>query len=132
MKVLFVLILSSLSFFAFVCEKSNPVVGSNKDVEISGLVFTIDRSYVSGTTMYANGTVRNDGSGKVTSPWFVEGQFYTDSTYTMKLGGSNIQITVPLNQGQGTVWNLSFTPSQISAQYYPRFKVSDLRGIYKN
>jgi len=132
MKLLFVLILSSLSFYAFSCGGwSNPVVGSNNDVVINGLVFTIDRSYVSGTTMYANGTVRNNGSVKVTSPWVIEGQFYTDSTYIIKIGGSNVQINVPLESGQGTLWSLSFYPSQ-GTQVYPNFKVGNLRGIYKN
>lgn len=133
MKLLFVLILSSLSFYAFSCGvESNPVVGSNKDVEISGLVFTVERSYISGTTMYASGTVRNNGPLKVTSPWVIEGQFYTDSTYIIKIGGSNVQINVPLESGQGTLWSLSLYPGQGNSQTYPNFKVGNLRGIYKN
>ncbi len=131
MKLHFVLLIASLSFFAFMCEKSDPVVGSNKDVEISGLVFTLDRSNISGATMYANGTVRNNGSGQVNSPWLVEGQFYTDSTYTMKLGGSNVQINVPLESGQGTIWSLSFYSNQGNIPTYPKFKVGNLRGIYE-
>jgi hypothetical protein len=104
MKKKYIFIFVSLPFFAFLCEKNgeDTVVGSNKDVEISGLTFTIDRSYISGLTMYANGTVRNESSAEVTSPWFVEGQFY--SFY--------------LNQG--------------NTQTYPEFKIGNLRGIYKN
>jgi hypothetical protein len=133
-RINIIFILICLPFLAFVCEssKEDTVVGSNKDVEISGLTFTIDRSYVSGLTMYANGTVRNEGSAKVTSPWFVEGQFYTDSTYSLKLGGDNVQISVPLDHGQGTIWNLSFYLNQGTTQIYPEFKIGNLRGIYKN
>jgi hypothetical protein len=133
MKTVYVFILASMSFLAFICEpiKQNPIVGSTKDIEISGLVFIVDRTYVSGVTMYVNGTVRNNAPGRITAPWYVEGQFYSDSTYSLKLGGANVQINVPIDQGQSTLWNLSFTPSQ-SAQYYPKFKVGDLRGVYKN
>jgi hypothetical protein len=132
MKTVIVVLFFGMSFIAFLCEpaKQDPVVGSNKDVEISGLAFIIDRSYVSGTTMYVNGTVRNNASGTITPPWYVEGQFYSDSTHSLKLGGANVQINVPLSQGQSTLWNLAYTPA-LSAQYYPNFKVGDLRAVYK-
>lgn len=123
--------LTSLLFFGFFCEVSSPVVGSDQDVQIINLVFTVGSTSLSGQTMYASGTVRNSGSTKVSSPWYVEGQFYTDSTYSLKLGGGNTQIIVPLDPGQSTLWNLSCTPPQGSAQNYPAFRVRDLRGVYK-
>ena len=129
-----ILILVCFPFLAFLCEtsKEDPVIGSTNDVEIRGLVFSIDTSYISGLTMYAYGTVRNESSAKVTSPWYVEGQFYTDSTYSLKLGGTNVRINVPLDHEQGTIWSLSFYLDQGNTRIYPEFKIGNLRGIYKN
>ncbi len=131
MKAISLLMLTSLLFLGFMCEGSSPVVGSDQDVQINSLAFAITSTSLSGQTMYASGTVRNYGSTKVSSPWYVEGQFYADSTYALKLGGDNTQINVPLDPGQSTIWNLSFTLPQGSAQNYPAFKVRDLRGIYR-
>jgi hypothetical protein len=132
MKSFFVLIAVSMIFLAPACLRVSPVVGSDSDIEIIGLSFTIDKTYISGSSMYANGTVRYSGETKISSPWIIEGQFYTDSTYTMKLGGSYVQINVPLEPGQGTVWSLTFYPNQGNTQTYPKFKVGNLRGIYKS
>ncbi len=131
MKAISLLMLTSLLFLGFMCEGSSPVVGSDQDVQINSLAFTVTSTSLSGQIMYASGTVRNYGSTKVSSPWYVEGQFYADSTYALKLGGDNTQINVPLDPGQSTIWNLSFTLPQGSAQNYPAFKVRDLRGIYR-
>ncbi len=131
MKAISFLMLTSLLFLGFMCEGSSPVVGSDQDVQINSLAFTVTSTSLSGQIMYASGTVRNYGSTKVSSPWYVEGQFYADSTYALKLGGDNTQINVPLEPGQSTLWNLSFTLPQGSAQNYPAFKVRDLRGIYR-
>ena len=131
MKAISLLLLTSLLFFGFFCEESSPVVGSDQDVQIINLGFTVTSTSLSGQTMYASGIVRNNGTTKVSSPWYVEGQFYSDSTYTLKLGGGNTEITVPLDPGQSTPWDLTCTPSQGLGQNYPAFRVHDLRGIYK-
>jgi hypothetical protein len=133
MKQVWIFILSSILLLVSSCQKTpNSVVGSDTDIEIIGLTFTVTRTYINYSTMYAEGIARYSGSTKISSPWFIEGQFYTDSTYTIKLGGSNEQISVPLEPNQGTLWKLSFYPSQGTAQSYPDFRVGDLRGVYKN
>lgn len=132
-KYFFFFIFSSLIFFA--CDQSaDSTVGSSKDTPISGLSFTIDTVYLDGSTpkLVAKGKVKNLSSIKVSSPWYVEGQFYSDSTYTLKLGGNNTQIGVPLSTSQETFWTISFASNNVDVRLYPNARIADLRGIYKN
>jgi hypothetical protein len=110
------------------------VVGSSGDQVISGLAFFLDTTYVDGSgqgTLIAKGTVRNNGSYNVSSPWYLEGQFYTDATLRTKLGGNYVQVGVPLSPGQQTLWTLTFTSSNTDVRQFPGFRVGDMRGIYK-
>jgi hypothetical protein len=110
------------------------VVGSSADYTISGLAIRVDTTYVDGAgqgRLVAKGTVRNNGSSGVTSPWYIEGQFYTDGTFLTKLGGNYTQVGVPLSGGQQTIWTLTFSSGNTDVRQYSGFRVGDLRGTYK-
>lgn len=89
-----------LSFVFISCQKTDSTVGSSSDKQINSLSFTIDTAYVDGANsqLVAKGKVKNNGSITVTSPWYVEAQFYTDDTYSTKLGGNYTQIGVPISK----------------------------------
>jgi len=108
--------------------------GSSKDTQISNLEFTIDSTYLQGSpaALVAQGKVKNKGTSTITSPWYVEAAFFTDSTLTTKLGGNNAQILVALSTNQQTFWKVQFSSSNVNVLSYPKFKVSEIRGIYKN
>jgi hypothetical protein len=122
-----------ISVLIISCEESEPVVGSTQDTAISNLSFTVDTTYleVSTSQLIARGTVKNNGNSSVSSPWYVEAQFYTDATLRTKLGGSYTQIGVPLSRGQSTFWTINYSSSNVDVKNYPNFAVGDLRGIYK-
>ena len=132
-----VYLLLAAAFALAACEMESgegTVVGSPSDQVIAGLTFTVDTTYVDGSgggTLVAKGKVRNAGNSTATSPWYVEGQFYTDRTKQLKLGGNYVRIGVPLGPGQGTLWTLTFSSSANDVRQYPGFTVGDLRGIYK-
>ena len=124
--------LPAVLFFAFSCTPApNALVGSSADTQIPNTVVSIDTTYISYGSLYAQGIVRNNGASQISSPWYVECQFYTDSTYTIKLGGNYTEIYVPLDPGQGTFWKVGFSSSNVTVQNYPLFKVKDQRAIYK-
>ncbi len=115
-------------------EGNNTVVGSSNDTPVYVVTFSVDTTYIDGSgsaTMVAKGRASNVGKTSVSSPWYIEGQFYTDPTFHTKLGGSNTEVGVPLSPGQSTVWTLRFSSSNINAHDYPEFRVGDLRGVYK-
>lgn len=109
MKKLPLLLLLSCAFFCNNCDSVNgTTVGSSQDAQISNMSFTIDTTYISGSSLFAKGKVQNIGTATRTPPWYVEAQFYTDASYTFKLGGNSTQISVPLSPGQGTFWTITF------------------------
>lgn len=128
-SILFILLI--IFVFTF-CDSSDNIVGTNNDVEINNVSFTIDTTYLQSSVLYAKGTATNLGSTSIQSPWYVEAQFYTNSSYKLKMGGNYTRIGVPLEPYQSTFWSLSFSTSTIDVSEYPNFRISDLRAIYKN
>ena len=112
------------------CETSDPIVGDPGVPTINNVSFTVTELSVSNDRLTASGKVRNNSSVKITPPWYVEGQFYTDSTLTLKLGGDVTQISVPLEKGVETLWTLQYSSQNISEGNYPSFRVSNLRAYY--
>lgn len=132
-QTVFIGIVLSISLMS--CEQSGQaVVGSTNDTEIRNVLFQVDTTYVSNspTSMVAKGTAKNTGSTTISSPWYVEAQFYTDVTFQTKLGGNYTQIGVPLSNGQQVLWSISLTSTTIDVRQYPNFRVKDFRAIYKN
>lgn len=70
-----------VSFVMISCEESEPVVGSTQETSIANLSFTVDTTYLdaANSRLVAKGSVKNNWSSQVTSPWYVECQFYTNA-----------------------------------------------------
>ncbi len=132
------LILAAFAALAFAsCEvnSGSTVVGSGSDTQINGVSFTVDTLYVDASgsgQLVARGLVKDSTVSSISVPWYVEGQFYTDSTYTTKLGGNDTEIKVPLSQGQSTFWTIYFYTSTVDVRQFPNFRIGNLRAIYKN
>ena len=123
-----------LAILAIQCQPAtNTEVGSPSDTQIPSMLISVDSTYVSYYgTLVARGTVTNQGKSTISPPWYVECQFYTDSTFALKMGGNNTQISLPLSPGQGTFWSISFSSTNVTVQNYPNFRVGNLRAVYKN
>ena len=104
------------------------------DGGISNVTFSIDTTYMvaSPGMLVARGLAKNAGTVTISSPWYVECQFYTDSTLLVKLGGNDTQIGVPLSPGQSVYWAISFSSGNVDVRRFPDFTVSDMRALYKN
>lgn len=133
MKLTFYISIVLLVLIIVSCDSNDSVVGSEDDTKITNLSFTITSTTLEASSkrLVAKGTVKNNGNSNVTSPWYVEAQFFTDSTLTVKLGGSNTQIGVPISKGQSTFWTIYFSSENVDVTKYPDFAVGELRGIYK-
>lgn len=114
-------------------EPKESIVGSSGDTEIRNISFQVDTLYIDSEAVaaVARGKVRNVGSTTISAPWYIEAQFYTDSTYRTKMGGNYTQIRAPLSSGQETFWTISFSSNNVDVREYPNFRVKDLRAIYK-
>ena len=129
-NILFILLV--IVAFTFCDTESDSIVGSVEDVEINNVSFIVDSTYEEASKLYATGRATNLGTENIESPWYVEAQFYTNSSYAYKLGGNYTEIGVPLEPYQSTFWTITFSSSTIDVNQYPDFRVSDLRAIYKD
>ena len=110
----------------------NNVIGSDDDTELNNLEFTQIVKAVSDSELTVTGQVKNTGTTKVSSPWYVEGMFYTDTTFTFILGGDNQRQNVPLEPEVSISWTLSYSSSEVLESDYPNFGFRNLRGFTKN
>ena len=123
-------ILVILSIFLFI--SCNNTVGSDDVNELTNLEFTIDdEKEVTTTALIVKGSVINTGTTKVSSPWHIEGMFYSDNNFTTILGGASQTINVPLESGVSYNWTLSFSSSDIIESEYQTFGFRNLRGYIK-
>jgi hypothetical protein len=113
------------------CKDSSPVVGSAEVNPITTASFTVTGFQATGTELSATGRVRNNGSARISPPWYIEGIFYSDSTLTLQLGGRNMTMNVSLDPGVETLWTLQFSDDSIIESDYPNFRVSNLRAYYR-
>ena len=87
----------------------------------------------------ASGTVVNIGEDTLFKnqymldpTWFVEGTFYTDSTFTQSIGTSRDMMGVDLTPGDTTTWSMSITDSTVCTLDYPNFTVNNLKVYIEN
>ncbi len=108
-------------------------VGPPPGTGIAGVSFTVDTTYmlVNPATLVAKGTVKNTGTGNISSPWYVTCFFYSDSTMSAILGNNDNQIGVPLSPGQSTFWMITLSSTNVDVRRFPDFKVGDFSAVYK-
>ncbi len=106
----------------------NNTIGSDDVIELTNLEFSIDEKEVTSTALIVKGSVINTGITKVSSPWYIEGMFYSDSNFTTILGGASQMINVPLESGVNYNWTLSFSSSDFLESEYQNFGFRNLRG----
>ena len=107
----------------------NNTIGSDDVNELTNLEFTIDdEREVTSTALIVKGSVINTGTIKVSSPWHIEGMFYSDTNFTTILGGASQTINVPLESGVNYNWTLSFSSGDFLESEYQSFGFRNLRG----
>ena len=107
----------------------NNTIGSDDVNELTNLEFTIDdEKDVTSTALIVKGSVINTGTTKVSSPWYIEGMFYSDTNFTTILRGASQTINVPLESGVNYNWSLSFSSNDIIESEYQYFGFRNLRG----
>ena len=113
------------------CEQSPALTGSEDVVVLPGAQFTINSLTIVDNALVAAGAVRNGGTTNYSPYWYAEGDFYSDSTYTFKLGGAVQTFSFVLSGGESTALQLRFTSTNMDVNVYPKFRVKNLRA-YRN
>ena len=84
-------------------------------------------------TLQVTGMITNTGDTTILAPWSVEAEFYSDSTFTLILGGDQESFNVNLQSGVSRYWTLTYSPEEVTAPNYPNFAIDNFRAfISKN
>ena len=99
---------------------------------INDVEWTLDtlfyHNYLTATVM-----VTNMGDATILEPWFGEAEFYSDSTFTLILGGDQQSFNVNLQTGVATQWTLNYSSQDKVESDYPNFAINNFRAfISKN
>jgi len=122
------LALSMISIFQN-CEQGLVTTGE-QDVEIiKNMTFALTSKTYTSTTLTAIGTITNNGTGTAYPDWYVEGDFYADSTFKVKLGGDNYKMAFTLAPGETASWQLKFSSDLYTESDYPHFGIKNLRAF---
>ena len=89
-------------------------------------------SYKNGT-LQVTGMITNTGDNTILALWSVEAEFYSDSTFTLILGGDQQSFNVNLQTGVSTQWTLNYSSDDKVESNYPNFAIDNFRAfISKN
>jgi len=84
-------------------------------------------------TLQVTGMITNTGDTTILAPWSVEAEFYSDSTFTLILGGDQQSFNVNLQTGVATQWTLNYSSQDKVESDYPNFAINNFRAfISKN
>ncbi len=120
--------LSMAALLFMKCFEPNNITGSDDVITYSNTVFEVTETASSSSYLTASGTVENTGLTSFYAPWYVEADFYADSTYDFKLGGEKYMITFSLEPDEKTGWELKFSSNLYQPSDYPNFAVKNLRA----
>ena len=123
--VIAAILLSAL--FIVSCNESS-VVGADDVSVLEDATFTITEYLFTSSELIVKGTVSNDGESTFYPPWYIEAEFYADSTFTTKFGGTRTIINYSLAPGENTLWQLNYSSNLIVESDYPNFAVKNLRA----
>ena len=109
------------------------LIGSEEYETINDVEWTLNGYTFSNTTLTATGMITNTGDTTIIATWGVEAEFYSDSTFTLILGGYQQSFNVNLQSGVSIQWTLSYSDSDKVESNYPNFAINNFRAfISKN
>ena len=112
---------------------SGGVIGSENNETVNDVEWTLNGYTFSNTTLTATGMITNMGDTTIIATWGVEAEFYSDSTFTLILGGEQQFFNVNLGSGVSKQWTLNYSDPDIVESNYPSFAINNFRAfISKN
>ncbi|SVD67897.1 uncharacterized protein METZ01_LOCUS420751 [marine metagenome] len=96
--------------------------------KLFNLEFAIIEREVTNSSLIVQGNVKYLGTSMVGYPWYIEGDFYSDHSYTIIFGSDSELIESLLASGVTSNWILSFSSNNIIESEYPDFGFKNLAG----
>ena len=102
--------------------------GGYSVAKLFNLDFTIIAREVTNSALIVQGNVKYLGSSMVGYPWYIEGDFYSDNSYTMIIGSESELIEGLLESGVTSNWTLPVSSNDLIESEYPNFGFKNLAG----
>ena len=102
--------------------------GGYSAAKLFNLDFAIIEREVTNSALIVRGNVKYLESSIVGYPWYIEGDFYSDNSYTIIIGSDSELIESLLASGVTSNWTLSFSSNDIIESEYPDFGFKNLAG----
>ena len=125
--IITIVVILMSAIFMISCNESS-VVGADDVSVLEDANFEITEYLFTSSELIVKGTVSNDGDDTFYPPWYIEAEFYADSTFTTKFGGTRTTKNYSLAPGENTLWQLTYSSSLIIESDYPNFRVKNLRA----
>jgi len=113
------------------------VIGSKSNRTISHIEWSLgtlqdSTGYVvTNSGLKATGTITNVGDTTILAPWYIEAEFYVDSTFLFILGGDQVSYNENLYVNNSRFWTLEFSSSEIDESLYQDFAIKNFRAFIK-
>lgn len=130
MRYILFLILGSFLFIGGSCNPTG-IIGAEDVTEYDGAKFVVTSKSAYSSYFRVQGTVENIGSNPFIPYWYIEGEFFADSTFKLKFGGDYTQMNYRLEPGEQTIWSIKYSHDDISESDYPNFGIKNLRAYRK-
>ena len=108
---------------------SGGVIGSENNETINDIEWALNEYTFSNTTLTATGMITNTGDTTILATWWVEAEFYSDSTFSVILGGDQQSFDVNLQSGVSTQWTLNYSDPNKTESDYPNFAINNFRAF---
>ena len=106
--------------------------GGYSATKLFNLDFAIIERRVTNSALIVQGNVKYLGSSMVGYPWYIEGDFYSDNSYTIIIGSDSELIEGLLASGVTSNWTLTFSSNDVIESEYPDFGFKNLAGYILN
>lgn len=119
--------------FIMLISCGDGVIGSKSNSTINHIEWSLDSNgyVVTNSGLKATGIITNIGDTTILAPWYVEAEFYKDSTFSFILGGDQQYHDVNLYVNVGRPWTLEFSSSDIVESNYTDFAIKNFRAFIK-
>ena len=108
------------------------IIGSESNQTIDEIVQDSEIVYTfTNNQLKASGMIKNIGNTLILAPWYIETEFFSDSTFSLILGGDQYSFHTNLDTSTSTIWTLEFSSDEIVESNYPDFAIKNFRAFRK-
>ena len=126
----YLLLSITICVFIMITSCEDGIIGSESNQTIDEIVQDSEIMYTfTNNQLKASGIIKNIGNTLILAPWYIEAEFFSDSTFSLILGGDQYSFPTNLDTSTSTIWTLEFSSDEIIESNYPDFAIKNFRAF---